>query len=129
MGRHVQLYPLPRGHHRTHGHPQTPAWLGWGCLTWGFGEGGRDAQAVLPEVRAAIGDGAVAEEVAVAEGVLVGHGAAIIAAVAADIPSLAVGPAGIIDPVLVQAGGQFPTGAHPGSQGHLGQQAEAEQGP
>lgn len=103
-------------------------WAG-GCLTWSFGEGGRDAQAVFPEVRAAVGDGAVAEEVAVAEGVVVGDGAAIVAAVAADVPLLAVGPTSIVDPVLVQAGGQLPAGAHPGSQGRLGQQPEAEQGP
>ena len=124
----------PEGHqwyHPAHRAPQ-----GWplarragGYLTWGFGEGGWDAQAVLPEVRAAVGDGAVAEEVAVAEGVMVGHSAAVITAVAADVPLLAVGPTGIVDPVLVQAGGQLPADAYPGSQGRLGQQPEAEQGP
>lgn len=59
---------------------------------------------------------------------MVGHSAAIVAAVTADVPLLAVGPASIVDPMLVQAGGQLPADAHPGSQGRLGQQPEAEQG-
>lgn len=129
MGSHIQLHLLLWGvPGASSGVPSVPqcahrpfAQLGWGCLTWGFGEGGWDAQAVFPEVGAAVRDSAVAEQVAVAEGVVVGHGAAIVTAAAADIPSLAVGPAGIVDPVLVQAGCQLPAGAYPGSQGHLGQ--------
>lgn len=60
---------------------------------------------------------------------MVGHGAAIVTAVAADVPSLAVGPTGIVDPVLIQTGTQLPAGTYPGSQDRFGQQPEAEQGP
>lgn len=97
-------------------------------LTWRFRERGRDAQAVLPEVGAAVGDGAVAEEVAVADGVEVGHGAAVVAPAAADVPALAVGPAGIEHAVLVQTRGQLPARPCPGGRTHRRQQPEQHPG-
>lgn len=109
-------------------HPAAAHRSGGFRLTCSFRERGRDAQAVLPEVGAAVGDGAVAEEVAVADGVEVGHGAAVVAPAAADIPALAVGAAGIEHPVLVQTRRQLPARPRPGGRTQRRQQPEQRPG-
>ena len=70
-----------------------------------------DPQAVAPEVRAAVGHGAVAEQVAVADGVQVGHGALVVSARAAPAPPLAVGAVGVADATPVQGVVEVPSGA------------------
>jgi len=77
-------------------------------------EGGGDAQAVSPEVGAAVGHGAVAEQVAVADGVQVGHGALVVSARAAAAPPLAVGAVRVPDAAHVQRAGQVPPGPSAG---------------
>ena len=64
-----------------------------------------------PEVGAAVGDGAVAEQVAVADGVQVGNGADVVSAGAAAPPPLAVGAMRVPDAPNMQRVGQIPLGS------------------
>ncbi len=65
------------------------------------------SQAVAPEIRTTVGHGAVAEQVAVADGVQVRHSALVTSAGAATSSPLAVGAIGVLDPPEVQRAGQF----------------------
>lgn len=89
-----------------------------------------DAQAVAPEVRAAVGDGAVAEEVTVADGVQVGHRAQVVPAGAAAAPPLAVRSKRVPDPAHVERAGQLPLcpagGQDPVGSALLGQQGQQQ---
>lgn len=67
------------------------------------GEGGWHAKAEVPEVRAAVGDGAVAEEVTVTGHTQVGQGAVIRAAAAAEVLLLAVPAPRVPNATLVQS--------------------------
>lgn len=63
-----------------------------------------------PEVRAAIGDGPVAEQVAVTDGVQVGNRAQVVSAGAAASSPLAVGAKRVPDASDVQRIGEVPLG-------------------
>ncbi len=65
---------------------------------------------MTPEVRAAIGDCAVAEQVAVADGVQVGHRAQVVSAGAAASSPLAVGAKWVPDAANVERTGKLPFG-------------------
>lgn len=65
------------------------------------------SQAVAPEVWTTVGHGAVAEQVAVTDGVLVRHSALVISPGAAASSPLTVGAKGVPDPSEVQRAGQF----------------------
>lgn len=65
------------------------------------------SQAVAPEVRTTVGHGAVAEQVAVTDGVQVRDSALVVSAGAAASSPLAVGAEGVPDPRAVQRAGQF----------------------
>lgn len=67
------------------------------------GKGGWHAEAEVPEVRAAVGDGAVAEEVTVTGSTQVGQGAVIGAAAAAQVLLLAVPATRIPDAPQVES--------------------------
>lgn len=69
-----------------------------------------DAETVAPEVGAAVGHRAVAEQVAVTDGVQVGNGAEVISAGTAASSPLAVGPKRVPDAADVQRDGQLPLG-------------------
>ena len=79
-----------------------------GCNNELTDEGGFDAQAMSPEVRAAVWHGAVAEQVAVADGVKVGRGAQVVSAWTAAPPPLAVGAKRVPYAPTVQGAGQVP---------------------
>lgn len=66
---------------------------------------------MTPEVGAAVGDGPVAEQVTVADGVQVGHGALVISAGTAASPPLAVGAKRVPDAADVERAGKFPLGS------------------
>lgn len=68
------------------------------------------AETVAPEVRAAVGHGAVTEEVAVTDGVQVGDCAEVVSAGAAASSPLAVGAKRVPDAAYVQRAGQLPLG-------------------
>lgn len=63
---------------------------------------------MTPEVRAAIRDGAVAEQVAVADGVQVGNRAQVVSAWAAASSPLAVGAKGVPDATDMERTGKLP---------------------
>ena len=65
---------------------------------------------MTPEVRAAVGDSAVAEQVTVADGVQVGHRAQVVSARAAASSPLAVGAKGIPDATNMERTGKLPLG-------------------
>ena len=65
---------------------------------------------MTPEVGAAVGDGAVAEQVAVADGVQVGNRAQVVSARAAASSPLAVGAVRIPDAADVERAGKLPLG-------------------
>lgn len=69
-----------------------------------------NAQAVAPEVGAAVGHRAVTEQVAVTDGVQVGNGAEVISAGTAATSPLAVGAKRVPDAAYVQRAGQLPLG-------------------
>lgn len=66
---------------------------------------------MTPEVGAAVRDGAVAEQVAVADGVQVGHRAQVVSAGTAAPPPLAVGAKWVPDAADVERAGKFPLGS------------------
>lgn len=66
---------------------------------------------MTPEVRAAVRDGAVAEQVAVADGVQVGHGALVVSARAAPSSPLAVGAVRVPDAIDMKRTGKFSLGS------------------
>lgn len=68
------------------------------------------AETVTPEVRAAVGHRAVAEQVAVADGVQVGNRAQVVPAGAAASPPLAVGAKWVPDATNVERTGELPLG-------------------
>lgn len=65
---------------------------------------------MTPEVRAAIRDGAVAEQVTVADGVQVGNRAEVVSARAAPSSPLAVGAKWVPDATNMERIGKFPLG-------------------
>lgn len=65
---------------------------------------------MTPEVGAAVGDGAVAEQVAVADGVQVGNRAQVVSAGAAASSPLAVGAKRVPDASDVERTGELPLG-------------------
>lgn len=65
---------------------------------------------MTPEVGAAVRDGAVAEQVAVADGVQVGHRAQVVSTGTAAPPPLAVGAKRVPDAADVERAGKFPLG-------------------
>lgn len=69
-----------------------------------------DAKTVSPEVGAAVGHGAVAEQVAVADGVQVGDRAEVVSAGTAAPSPLAVGAKRVPDAADVERAGQLPLG-------------------
>lgn len=75
------------------------------------------AETVAPEVRAAVGHGAVTEQVAVTDGVQVGDCAQVVSAGTAASPPLAVGAKRVPDAADVQRAAQLPLG--PPVQGSL----------
>lgn len=88
---------------RTHRHIHTFA-----CAPLLTYERWLNAETMTPEVRAAIRDGAVAEQVAVADGVQVGDRAQVVSAGAAASSPLAVGAKRVPDASNMERTGKLP---------------------
>jgi hypothetical protein len=91
-------------------------------------EGGWNPEAEVPEVGAAVRDGAVAEEVTVTGGSQVGQGTLVSTASTAHVLLLAVSATGVPDAPQVQPWRQLPAPTTPpGLQGSLASQQQQEQ--